>query len=203
MNLPNKLSLIRIILVPIMAVFFLLRDAAWWTVIVAIVLFLAAVFTDFLDGYIARRTNQVTDLGKLLDPTADKMLVCFSLFLLVEARVFSQGVIPLGVGSFCCALIICRELLVGIVRQIAASKGIIVAANMWGKVKATFQYISIPILMLLVLKEKIIAVSKILYNVIYWLGIGTFGIATILTVVSVIIYIVQNKGIFSSAKNNV
>lgn len=91
MNLPNKLSLIRIILVPIMAVFFLLRDVAWWTVIVAIVLFLAAVFTDFLDGYIARRTNQVTDLGKLLDPTADKMLVCFSLFLLVEARVFHKA----------------------------------------------------------------------------------------------------------------
>ena len=111
MNLPNKLSLIRIILVPIMAVFFLLRDVAWWTVIVAIVLFLAAVFTDFLDGYIARRTNQVTDLGKLLDPTADKMLVCFSLFLLVEARVFSQGIVPLGVGSFCCALIICRVIL--------------------------------------------------------------------------------------------
>lgn len=202
MNLPNRLSLLRIILVPVMAVCFLLRAVAWWTVIVAIGLFLLAVFTDFLDGYIARKTNQVTDLGKLLDPTADKMLVCFSLFLLTEAQVFSQGFIPNGVGGFCCAIIICRELLIGIVRQIAATKGVVLAANMWGKVKATFQYISIPILMLLVLREQITLVSEGLYSAIYCVGVGLFGIATILTVISAVVYMVQNISVFGARKND-
>ncbi len=202
MNLPNRLSMLRIILVPVMAVCFLLRAVAWWTVIVAIGLFLLAVFTDFLDGYIARKTNQVTDLGKLLDPTADKMLVCFSLFLLTEAQVFSQGFIPNGVGGFCCAIIICRELLIGIIRQIAATKGVVLAANMWGKVKATFQYISIPILMLLVPREQITLVSEGLYGAIYCVGMGLFGIATILTIISAVVYIVQNKSVFGARKND-
>ena len=82
MNLPNKLSVLRICMVPVMSVFYLVGQD--WATIISIIIFLFAVFTDFLDGYIARKTNQVTDLGKLLDPIADKLLVCFALFLIVE-----------------------------------------------------------------------------------------------------------------------
>ena len=199
MNLPNKLSLIRIFIVPIMGVFYMLNYD--WSIIVATALFLIAVFTDFLDGYIARKTNQVTDLGKLLDPIADKLLVCFALFLIVERGVFlQQDVVPLGVGGFCCAIIIGRELLIGLVRQIGATKSVVIQANSWGKIKAVFQYVSIPILMVLALKDSLIAISQVFYQVLFWVGFITFAIATILTVVSAIIYIVQNKKVFSFTK---
>ena len=91
MNLPNKLSILRICIVPIMSIFYVINTT--WSVLVAIALFLLAVFTDFLDGNIARRTNQVTSLGKLLDPIADKFLVCCALFLIVEYNIFSQQLI--------------------------------------------------------------------------------------------------------------
>ena len=199
MNLPNKLSLIRIFIVPIMGIFYILNYG--WSIIVATALFLVAVFTDFLDGYIARKTNRVTDLGKLLDPIADKLLVCFALFLVVENGIFLQlDVIPLGVGGFCCAIIIGRELLIGLVRQIGATKSIVIQANYWGKIKAVFQYISIPILMVLGLKDLLIAISEVFYQVLFWIGFVTFAIATVLTVVSAIIYIVQNKKVFTFTK---
>ena len=197
MNLPNKLSILRICIVPIMSIFYVINTT--WSVLVAIALFLLAVVTDFLDGNIARRTNQVTSLGKLLDPIADKFLVCCALFLIVEYNIFSQQLIlPVGVGAFCCALIISRELLVSIVRQIGASNGVVIHANKWGKIKAIFQYISIPILMLLTLDKLLIGVSSTLYQVLYWLGIVTFAIATVLTIISAIIYIIENKNIFKN-----
>ena len=196
MNLPNKLSIIRICLVPIVCLFFILNTI--WSTIVAIALFLLAVFTDFLDGYIARSTNQVTNLGKLLDPIADKLLVCCTLFLIAENAIFTQmGILPMGVGGFCCALIISRELLISVFRQIGASKGVVIHANSWGKIKAIFQYISIPVLMLLSLDEQLISINLTLYKIIYWLGISTFGVATILTILSAIIYVVENKHLFN------
>lgn len=195
MNLPNKLSIIRICLVPLLCLFFMINTT--WSTIVAIVLFLIAVFTDFLDGHIARATNQVTNLGKLLDPIADKLLVCCSLFLIVEKNIFTQnGFFPLGVGGLCCSLIISRELLISIFRQLAASKGVLIHANSWGKIKAIFQYISIPILMLLSLNEQLISLSLTFYNVIYWIGISAFAIATLLTIISAIIYVIKNKHLF-------
>ena len=182
-----------------MGVFYVLGYS--WSIILATALFLIAVFTDFLDGYIARKTNQVTDLGKLLDPIADKLLVCFALFLIVEKGIFlQQNIIPVGVGSFCCAIIIGRELLIGLVRQIGATKSIVIQANFWGKIKAVFQYVSIPILMLLAVKDLLISLSQVLYQVLFWVGLSTFAIATVLTVVSAIIYIVQNKKVFSFSK---
>lgn len=195
MNLPNKLSIIRICLVPILCVFFIINTT--WSTIVAIALFLLAVFTDFLDGHIARTTNQVTNLGKLLDPIADKLLVCCTLFLIVEKNIFTQmDFFPVGVGGFSCALIISRELLISVFRQLGATKGVVIHANSWGKTKAIFQYISIPILMLLSLNEQLISLSLTLYNVIYWVGISVFAIATLLTIISAIIYVVENRHLF-------
>ena len=149
MNLPNKLSCLRIILVPVMALVFLLDFA--YAPLIAVVIFALAAFTDFLDGKIARKYNMVTDLGKLLDPIADKLLVLFALFLVVESNL-----IPVGFGAFCGGIIIGRELLISAVRQIAASKGVIIQANIYGKIKTFVQDIALPLTMLLKMEVTIV-----------------------------------------------
>lgn len=188
MNLPNKLSVLRIIMVPIMtAVYFLPLEYA---PIISVALFALAAFTDFLDGYIARKYDMVTDLGKLLDPIADKMLICFSLFLVVE-----RNILPVGIGSCCAAVIICRELLISVVRQIAAGKGIIIQANKYGKYKTVFQDIALPVLMLLAMP-----MEEPLRSILTYGGYALFGIAVILTVISCVVYLVQNKSVFIEEK---
>jgi phosphatidylglycerophosphate synthase len=145
MNLPNKLSILRIIMVPLFIVaYFLPFD---WAPFVALGIFILAALTDLLDGYIARKYNLVTDLGKLLDPIADKILVCSALFCVAvtnplrhglggffvmgtEISTLQSGHVFLAVSG---ALVLSRELLIDAVRQIAASKGTVVQANIFGK----------------------------------------------------------------------
>ena len=191
MNLPNKLSCLRIILVPVMAVVFLLNFA--YAPLVAVVVFALAAFTDFLDGKIARKYNMVTDLGKLLDPIADKLLVLFALFLVVEANL-----IPVGFGAFCGGIIIGRELLISAVRQIAASKGVIIQANIYGKIKTFVQDIALPMLMLCKMESTIVEIfSQSFFNAYQIASWSLVGVATILTLVSGVVYLVQNKHVFS------
>ena len=191
MNLPNKLSLLRIILVPVMAIVFLLDFA--YAPLIAVAIFIIAALTDFFDGRIARKYNMVTDLGKLLDPIADKMLVLFALFLIVDAKL-----IPFGYGAFCGGIIIGRELLISGVRQIAAGKGLIIQANMYGKVKTFVQDIALPITMLLKMQEVIVSgISQTFFDVYQIVCWSLLGVATLLTIISGIIYLVQNKSVFS------
>ena len=191
MNLPNKLSCLRIILVPVMAVVFLLDFA--YAPLVAVAIFAMAAFTDFLDGKIARKYNMVTDLGKLLDPIADKLLVLFALFLVVEANL-----IPVGFGAFCGGIIIGRELLISAVRQIAASKGVIIQANIYGKIKTFVQDIALPMLMLCKMQTTIVELFSQsffdVYQIVCWVMVG---IATLLTLISGVVYLVQNKHVFA------
>ena len=194
MNLPNKLSCLRIILVPVMALVFLLN---WeYAPLVSVVIFALAAFTDFLDGKIARKYNMVTDLGKLLDPIADKLLVLFALFLVVESNL-----IPVGFGAFCGGIIIGRELLISAVRQIAASKGVIIQANIYGKIKTFVQDIALPLTMLLKMESTIVSVFSQtffdVYQIVCWVLVG---IATLLTLISGVVYLVQNKKVFSESK---
>ncbi|MBQ9716116.1 MAG: CDP-diacylglycerol--glycerol-3-phosphate 3-phosphatidyltransferase [Clostridia bacterium] len=194
MNLPNKLSCLRIILVPVMALVFLLN---WeYAPLVSVVIFALAAFTDFLDGKIARKYNMVTDLGKLLDPIADKLLVLFALFLVVEANL-----IPVGFGAFCGGIIIGRELLISAVRQIAASKGVIIQANIYGKIKTFVQDIALPLTMLLKMQPTIVSVFSQtffdVYQIVCWVLVG---IATLLTLISGVVYLVQNKKVFAESK---
>lgn len=194
MNLPNKLSCLRIILVPVMALVFLLN---WeYAPLVSVVIFALAAFTDFLDGKIARKYNMVTDLGKLLDPIADKLLVLFALFLVVEANL-----IPVGFGAFCGGIIIGRELLISAVRQIAASKGVIIQANIYGKIKTFVQDIALPLTMLLKMQSTIVSVFSQtffdVYQIVCWVLVG---IATLLTLISGVVYLVQNKKVFAESK---
>lgn len=205
MNLPNKLSVIRICMVPLfVAAYFL---PYWWGAFVAVALFVLAAFTDFLDGHIARKYNMVTDLGKLLDPIADKILVCAALFCVVASNPLqfadycapTFGTIFLAAGGI---IIIARELLVDAVRMIAASKGTVVQANVYGKIKTVMQDISLPVLVALnattLVGRELVAEHATLYLVGWWIGVVTFGIAVVLTVVSCVIYLVQNKKVFSA-----
>ena len=213
MTLPNKLSTLRICMVPLFIVAYFLPYN--WGAYVAVGIFVLAAFTDFLDGYIARKYNMVSDLGKLLDPIADKVLVCAALFCVVATNPLSYlansyvwvvdfGVIFLAVGS---TLIISRELLVSAVRQIAASKGVVVQANVYGKIKTVFQDVSLPLIVLLQgatlascqeLESGGSPAPSLFFAVIWWIAVVMFAISIVLTVVSGIIYLIQNKKVFAN-----
>ena len=139
MNLPNKLTILRIIMIPFF-VFFLLSgvggSASKW---IALVIFAAASITDTLDGYIARRDNLITDFGKFMDPLADKLLVCSALICFVELDKLPAWMV---------IIIIAREFIISGFRLIAAENGIVIAANYWGKFKTVSQMIMIILLML-------------------------------------------------------
>ena len=139
MNLPNKLTMLRILMVP----FFVIAVAlpGWQSQVVALVLFIIASLTDLLDGKIARSRNLVTDFGKFMDPIADKLLVMSALIMLVE-----DGRMP----GWVCMLILAREFIVSGFRLVAASKGTVIAAGIWGKLKTVSQMIYIPMALFLI-----------------------------------------------------
>ena len=166
--------------------------------LLAVVVFLLAAFTDFLDGYIARKTNQITQLGKLLDPIADKLLVAVALFMVTGARVLGDMSIPYFVLDICSALIIGRELLISVFRQIAASKGVIMQANVYGKLKTIVQDIALPMLLLLKMKDVLVEWNQVFYEVWFYVAFALLVLAALLTIISGIVYICQNKKIFST-----
>lgn len=214
MNVPNSLSLARICMIPLfVATYFLPYE---WSVYAAIAIFIICCFTDFLDGFIARKYNMVTDLGKLLDPIADKILVCAALFCVVATNPLQNysnafdmlpkeyatdfGLIFLTVSAI---VILARELLISAVRQIAASKGIVVQANVFGKVKTVLQDISLPLLILLNAQPYYFnAASGVttsvlaFFDIVYYVALILLGVAVFMTFLSGVIYIVQNKGVF-------
>ena len=223
MNLPNKLSILRIIMVPLFVVaYFMPSD---WTVFVALGIFLLAAITDFLDGYIARKYNLVTTLGKLLDPIADKILVCAALFCMAASNplrnsigghplmgiAFGENQLTSGHIFFAVsgALILSRELLIDAVRLIAASKGNVVQANTYGKIKTVLLDVSLPVLMAAEAFARVLdfmtqvsmyqpnmQLFQTIYNVLSWVGGVLFALAIVMTVLSGIVYIVQNRRVF-------
>ena len=139
MNLPNKLTLLRIFLVPIFMVFQLFPITRY-NLLIALFLFVLASLTDLVDGMLARRNNQVTDFGKIMDPLADKLLVTAALV----------GFVQLGyINAWVAMIIIGRELLVTSLRVVASGKGRVIAANIWGKVKTVSQMTALIVLMLM------------------------------------------------------
>lgn len=193
MNLPNRLSLLRIALVPIMAVCFYINFD--YGALLAVAVFLIAAFTDFLDGYIARKTNQITELGKLLDPVADKLLVAVALFMATGARVLENEFIPYYITDICASIIIGRELFISVFRQIAAAKGFVMQANVYGKIKTVVQDIALPLMLFLKMKDVIIGWSQTFYDVVFYIALGLLVLATILTIISGIVYICRNKNL--------
>jgi CDP-diacylglycerol--glycerol-3-phosphate 3-phosphatidyltransferase len=136
-NLPNALSLVRIFLVPVLVVFLIVVPAPFNLTAAAV--FLAAAFTDWLDGRIARRTRQVTALGKLLDPIADKLLISASLISLVQVGRAPAWMVVLIVG---------RDLAMTGLRAIAAAQGVVIQASDFGKATMTAQVIAVALLIL-------------------------------------------------------
>ncbi len=185
MNLPNKLTLTRILLIPIFAVIYFLPIIPFNYVISAVI-FLIASLTDFLDGHIARKYNLVTDLGKFLDPIADKVLVSTALILMLTTPIGGVQILPYY-ATIAVAIILARELIVSGFRMVAASKNIVIAADKTGKVKTFTQ--DVAIIVLLVGAD----INPGLYSIVNIVGLAILGISTLLTIVSGIEYIVKNK----------
>ena len=145
MNLPNKLTILRIVMIPFMMFFYLANFIPYGIgKLVALALFILASYTDMLDGKIARKHNLITNFGKFLDPIADKMLTSAVLFMII-----ADGTIVNPLGAIIVTIIISREFMVSALRFLAASKGVVVAADMWGKVKTVVQMIALPVCIIL------------------------------------------------------
>lgn len=195
MNLPNKLTMIRILLIPFMMFFYLAEFLpAGVGKIVALIIFVIAALTDLFDGKIARKHNLVTDLGKFLDPIADKLLTSAVLFMIIV-----DGTIPAPWGVIVVTIIIAREFMVSALRLIAASKGTVLAADIWGKTKTFVQMIALPVCMLIPVLVEMAAVAWVVLTVqiIGWVAIGA---ATVLTVISGVNYMVKNINCFKDSK---
>lgn len=173
MNLPNKLTIFRVILIIPFVIIMLsdfLGDASKW---VALAIFIIASLTDLLDGKIARKYNLITNFGKFMDPLADKLLVSAAMICLVEI-----GKIP----SWIVIVIISREFIISGFRLIASDNGVVIAASYWGKFKTVFQMVMV------VLMIADISQIQILTTVIMW-------VALVLTVISLIDYLIKNKDV--------
>lgn len=191
MNLPNKLTISRIIMIPVFILFFYLQFTAHY--FVALAVFAIASLTDLMDGMIARKYGLVTNLGKFLDPIADKVLVlsAFVVFLTVP-QIYNSGlgewaVIVAGCGV---ALILAREIIVSGFRMIAASSNLVIAADILGKYKTVTQ--DICIIVLLIGAGVCELTDSIVGEIIVYAGIAFFIISVMLTVASGINYIVKN-----------
>ncbi|MBQ2099960.1 MAG: CDP-diacylglycerol--glycerol-3-phosphate 3-phosphatidyltransferase [Lachnospiraceae bacterium] len=199
MNLPNKLTIFRVILILPFVVLLLGSAQGWgwfqgifgeepyvpeW---IALAIFIIACLTDTLDGKIARKYNLVTNFGKFMDPLADKLLVCAAMIVLVE-----MGRIP----SWIVVLIISREFIISGFRLIASDKGVVIAASYWGKFKTTFQMIMIGMMLV----EDIPVFANLGNNVFDILTTIIMIIALALTLISLVDYVWKNKDVMKDTK---
>ena len=200
MNLPNKISLTRICMIPLFVLVFFLEGLLPYNYVISAVLFALAACTDFIDGHIARSRGLVTNLGKFLDPIADKVLVSTAMILLLTlGNVFAvMGSWANGLyiaTAVCICVIMARELIISAFRQIAAANGVVMAAEKLGKYKTTFQDIAIFVLIFagdFSGKAGLVIAS---------IGFVLFAVATVLTVWSGISYVVKNKQVLKDKKD--
>ena len=192
MNLPNKLTILRVIMIPLVMAFYMI-EAIPYGKIVALVLFVLAAVTDFLDGYIARKYNLVTDFGKFLDPIADKLLVASVLFMIAI-----DGTIPNPWGVIVVTIIMSRELIVDAFRLIASTKGIVLAADIWGKAKTMVQCWTMPLCILLAFFEQCTSVGGAGLLTLQIICYVLIGLSTVLTVISGVNYFAKNKQVIAS-----
>lgn len=171
MNLPNKLTILRVFMIPFFVLFMLTNITGAADKWIAVAIFVIASFTDFLDGYLARKYNLVSNFGKFMDPLADKLLVSAAMICLVE-----MGRLP----AWIVIIIISREFIISGFRLIASDNGVVIAASYWGKFKTVFQ-----MAMIIVLICNLGGVFGIVETVLIWISL-------ILTIVSLVDYIVKN-----------
>ena len=177
MNLPNKITIFRMCMIPLFLVFFLIDTIPYgnW---IALGIFIIACLSDAVDGHLARKHNLVTNFGKFMDPLADKLLVCSALICLVE-----MGRIP----AWIVIIIIAREFIISGFRLIASDNGVVIAANYWGKFKTVFQMIMVCLMI------GNIPALQILTDIVMWISLA-------LTVISLIDYVWKNKAVMADTK---
>lgn len=176
MNLPNKLTVLRVLMIPFF-VFFMLTDVAGsagkW---IALVIFAVASLTDMLDGKIARKYNLVTNFGKFMDPLADKLLVCSAMICLIPAGKLAAWIV---------IVIISREFIISGFRLVASDSGIVIAASYWGKFKTVSQ-----MFMIIVLIADLGGVFNVIGTILIWVSL-------VLTIVSLIDYVAKNMQVLT------
>ena len=176
MNLPNKLTVLRVIMIPFFVAFLLFDITGSANKWIALVIFCVASLTDMLDGKIARKHNLVTNFGKFMDPLADKLLVCTATICLVDMNKLNVIVV---------IIIIAREFIISGFRLVASDNGIVIAASYWGKFKTVSQ-----MAMTIVLIADLGGVFDIIGTVLVWISL-------ILTIVSLIDYVLKNKQVLT------
>ena len=196
MNLPNKITLSRIILLPVFLAVGLIAFPGNY--FVAAGLFILLAVTDFLDGYIARKNNIVTNLGKFLDPIADKLLCTTGLLLMIVGE---NPIIPNPFGIICVFIILLRDYAVTGLRQIAQLKGVIIPADKLGKIKANFQYVMTVLGFLVAGLYAIESIAdSVVLDVINYVFYGLVGVTTLIVLISGILYLVKNAAVFAEDK---
>ena len=188
MNLPNKLTLLRVVMIVPFVLCLLASHQKWqflggaadYLEYVALLIFVLASLTDLIDGKIARKYNLVTNFGKFMDPLADKLLVCAAMIVLVE-----MGRIP----SWVVIVIISREFIISGFRLIASDNGIVIAAGYWGKFKTTFQMLMVIVL--------ILDIGTPFFDM---LGLILTYVALALTIISLFDYLIRNKDVLKEQK---
>lgn len=179
MNLPNKLTVLRVILIPFFVVLLLMEGGASQTLrYVSAAVFIVASLTDMLDGKIARKYDLVTNFGKFMDPLADKLLVCAALICLVELGQFP---------AWMCIVIVSREFIISGFRLVAVEQGVVIAASYWGKFKTTFQMIAI---VLMIVNIQALSFITLLF---VWIALA-------LTIISLVDYIVKNHKVLTEGR---
>ena len=184
MNLPNKLTVFRVILIVPFVVALLGGNAGWFgdnplpSEITALAIFIIASLTDLIDGKIARKYNLITNFGKFMDPLADKLLVCSALICLIELD---------RIPSWIVIVIIAREFIISGFRLVASDNGVVIAASYWGKFKTTFQMVMV------ILMIADIAALGLVTDIVMWISL-------LLTVVSLADYLIKNKEVMQGTK---
>lgn len=188
MNLPNKLTIFRMIMILPFVVVLLGGEAGWFGAnqlipdLVALIIFVVASLTDLIDGKIARKHNLVTNFGKFMDPLADKLLVCAALIALVEMKRIPAWVV---------IVIISREFIISGFRLIASDNNVVIAASYWGKFKTTFQMIMVCLMIANL--GGLFAWVQLLTDLVMWIALA-------LTVISLLDYLIKNKDVMKEQK---
>lgn len=176
MNLPNKLTVLRIIMVPFFVLFMLTDIGGSANKWIALAIFVVASLTDMLDGKIARKYNLVTNFGKFMDPLADKLLVCSAMICLIESGQLAAWIV---------IIIIAREFIISGFRLVASDNGIVIAASYWGKFKTVFQ-----MAMVIVLIMDLGGVFDLIGQILIWVALA-------LTIISLIDYVAKNSQVLT------
>lgn len=188
MTLPTKITMIRLVMIPLVILSYCLQSLYEYMFIITAVLFWVASITDYLDGHIARKYNMVSDLGKLLDPIADKVLVATGLFILIDGNYIPE---IKYIELIFATIIIAREFMIGVIRQVAALKSVALAADKLGKIKTASTMFALTFLLLSYHEGTVFLVFR-------YIGFVFFCFATLFTVISGMNYLIKNFDLLMS-----